>query len=85
MTPAKPAQPIQEEDISHYVLGSDDTLKIWALGIEEISDKPVRIDPSGDIDLPVVGKVHARGLSLEELFANGLGFLKDTFCLVAFA
>ena len=67
MTPAKPAQPIQEEDISHYVLGSDDTLKIWALGIEEISDKPVRIDPSGDIDLPVVGKVHARGLSLEEL------------------
>jgi polysaccharide export outer membrane protein len=67
MTPAKPAQPVQEEDISHYVLGSDDTLKIWALGIEEISDKPVRIDPSGDIDLPVVGKVHARGLSLEEL------------------
>ena len=67
MTPAKPAQPVQEEDISHYVLGSDDTLKIWALGIEEISDKPVRIDPSGDIDLPVVGKVHARGSTLEEL------------------
>ena len=67
MTPAKPPQPVQEEDISHYLLGSDDTLKIWALGIEEISDKPVRIDPSGDIDLPVVGKVHARGLSLEQL------------------
>lgn len=67
MTPAKPPQPVQEEDISHYLLGSDDTLKIWALGIEEISDKPVRIDPSGDIDLPVVGKIHARGLSLEQL------------------
>jgi polysaccharide export outer membrane protein len=67
MTPPKPAQPVQEEDISHYALGTDDTLKIWALGIEEITDKPVRIDPSGDIDLPVVGKVHARGLTLEEL------------------
>jgi polysaccharide export outer membrane protein len=67
MTPEKPAQPVQAEDISHYLLGPDDQLKIWALGIEEITDKPVRVDPNGDIDLPVVGKVHARGLTLEQV------------------
>src|SRR5579863_4285453 len=67
MTPEKPPQPVQDEDISHYLLGPDDQLKIWALGIEEITDKPVRVDPNGDIDLPVIGKVHARGLTLEQL------------------
>jgi polysaccharide export outer membrane protein len=67
MTPEKPAQPVQAEDISHYLLGPDDQLKIWALGIEEITDKPVRVDPNGDIDLPVIGRVHARGLTVEQL------------------
>jgi len=67
MTPAKPSVPAQEEDVSHYILGPDDQLKIWALGMEEISEKPVRVDPNGDIDLPVIGRVHARGLSLEAL------------------
>ena len=67
MTPEKQALPVQAEDISHYLLGPDDQLKIWALGIEEITDKPVRVDPNGDIDLPVVGKVHARGLTLEQV------------------
>jgi len=67
MTPEKPALPVQAEDISHYLLGPDDQLKIWALGIEEITDKPVRVDPNGDIDLPVIGKVHARGLTLEQV------------------
>jgi hypothetical protein len=33
------------------VLRPDDQIKIWVLRVEEISDKPVRVDPSGDIDL----------------------------------
>jgi len=52
---------------SHYTLGSDDQIKIWALGVEEISDKPMRIGPGGDLDLPLIGKVHALGLTVEEL------------------
>jgi len=35
-----------------YLLGPDDQVKIWALGIEEISATPQRIDPSGYVDLP---------------------------------
>jgi len=57
-------------DVSHYVLGPDDQIKIWALGIEEITDKPSRIDPSGDLDLPLIGKVHAGGLTVEQLKAQ---------------
>jgi len=52
---------------SEYVLGPEDVIKIWALGMEEISDKPVRIDPAGYIDLPVLGRIVASGLSLAEL------------------
>jgi polysaccharide biosynthesis/export protein len=57
---AAPAENVQ------YVLGPDDQLKIWALGVEEISDKPVRINPSGDVDLPIAGRIHAAGLTVEQ-------------------
>jgi polysaccharide export outer membrane protein len=65
-----PAQQRQPDGTAEYVLGADDQLKIWALGIEEITDKPIRIDPSGDIDLPLIGKVHAAGLTLKQLKAE---------------
>jgi len=50
-----------------YLLGPNDQLKIWVLGVEEIGDKPIKIDPSGDLDLPLVGKVHAAGLTTAQL------------------
>ena len=58
--------PARAED-TQYLMGPEDQVKIWALGVEEISDKPVRIDPSGDIDLPLIGHVHAAGLTVEQL------------------
>jgi polysaccharide export outer membrane protein len=57
----------QQTSAKEYVLGPEDQVKIWALGIEEISDKPARIDPGGDLDLPLIGKVHAGGLTVEQL------------------
>ena len=60
----------QKVDPSQYVLGPDDQIKIWALGLEELSDKPVRISPAGDVDLPGVGQVHAAGLTIEQLKAT---------------
>ena len=53
-----------------YVLGSGDQIVIRAFEVEEISDKPFRIDSAGDIDLPLLGKVHAAGLTLEQLQAD---------------
>ncbi len=51
---------------SVYVLGPDDQIAIWALGAEEISQKPVRIDPSGYIDLPMLGRIRASGFTAEQ-------------------
>jgi polysaccharide biosynthesis/export protein len=52
---------------STYVLAADDQISIWALGVPEIVANPIRIGPSGQIDLPLVGLVNAGGLSIEQL------------------
>jgi polysaccharide export outer membrane protein len=69
--PAKPAiSAPSSAEIQDYPLGPDDQLKIWALGFEEITDKPVRIDPNGFIDLPMLGRIKAGGLTVSQLKAN---------------
>lgn len=50
-----------------YVLGPDDQVKVWALGFEEFSDKPMRIDPGGFLSLPQIGQVKAAGLTVQQL------------------
>jgi polysaccharide biosynthesis/export protein len=52
---------------SSYVLGPDDQLSIRALDAPEIADKPLRISTSGQISLPMVGRLRAAGLTVEEL------------------
>ena len=61
-TPPAPAQ-----SSGDYILGSGDQISIWALGVEEISDKPLRIDNAGDIDLPMLGRIHAAGRTTGQL------------------
>src|SRR5205814_5248066 len=60
----------QPGDTSQYVLGPDDQIRVWSLGMEEITDKPVRIAPNGDINLPIIGGIHAGGLTVEQLKAR---------------
>jgi polysaccharide export outer membrane protein len=62
---------------STYVLGPDDHVSIWALGVEEISDKPIRIDQHGYMDLPLIGRVKAGGLTTEELKSELMSRLKS--------
>jgi polysaccharide export outer membrane protein len=52
---------------SIYALGPDDQLTVRALDAEEISDKPFRINPSGFITMPLLGRVEAAGLTVEQL------------------
>lgn len=53
---------------AHYELGPDDQIKVWVLGADEIPpDKPFRVSPEGDLDLPVVGRVHVAGLTIDQL------------------
>src|SRR5438105_3544270 len=59
----------------NYVLGPDDEITVQAADIEEISGKPVRIDLRGNINLPMIGRVEAAGLTADQLE----GRIKDRF------
>lgn len=52
---------------STYVLGGGDQISIHVGEIAEISDRPIQIDPDGGIDLPLVGRVQAAGLTIAQL------------------
>ena len=54
-------------ELSSYQLGSDDQVTIRVVEAEEIPDKPFRIDEQGNISLPMIGVVHAAGLTVREL------------------
>jgi polysaccharide export outer membrane protein len=57
--------------------GPGDTLSIWAFGLDEIGKNPVQIDSRGDIDLPLLGTIHASGLTGTELRAALLTRLQE--------
>jgi polysaccharide biosynthesis/export protein len=50
-----------------YILGPDDEISIKSLDAEEINHNGIRIDPSGNISLPLVGRVLAGGLTVAVL------------------
>ena len=56
-----------DSERASYLLGIDDVIVIRALDAEEISDKPVRIDMRGNINVPMVGHLHVAGLTVEQL------------------
>ncbi len=55
---------------SSYSLGPGDKVTVWALGAEELSDKPVIVGDDGYVDLPLVGRVRAGGLTPDQLGAK---------------
>ena len=55
------------DDPSTHLLGPEDQVLIHALHAPEISDKPVRVDPAGNIRLALIGEIHAAGLTLGQL------------------
>ena len=61
---------------SGYVLGPDDQLAIRALEGLDLGDKPVLIGTNGNITLPLIGRVKAAGLTVEQLEAELTSRLK---------
>jgi polysaccharide export outer membrane protein len=48
-----------------YVLGPDDVIAVRVPNIDEYSNtNPIRIDPNGDVRLPLLGRIHAAGLTV---------------------
>ena len=55
------------EHLPSYVLGPNDEIVILSVLAEEITNKPTRITTSGDLNLPMVGRIHAAGMTLDQL------------------
>jgi polysaccharide export outer membrane protein len=54
----------------NYVLGANDQILIRVPEAEEINEKPFRIDAEGNLNLPIVGRLHVVGMTLQELEAD---------------
>jgi polysaccharide biosynthesis/export protein len=50
---------------STYLLGPDDQLEITGPELAEFGNKPARIDSEGDVQVPLVGRVHVAGLTAQ--------------------
>lgn len=68
--------PEHRPDQSGYVLGSGDLVTVRVMDVEEISDKPVQIDTSGYVRLPLAGRLLAAGLTIEQFEAELVKRLK---------
>jgi polysaccharide export outer membrane protein len=51
---------------STYLLGADDQLDISGPELAESGNKPSRIDGEGDVEVPLVGRVHVGGLTVQQ-------------------
>ena len=49
-----------------YTLGPGDEIAVHVVDMDEISDKPLRLDTGGFVDLPLVGRMQASGLTTEQ-------------------
>src|SRR5262245_7148322 len=61
--PPQTTAPAPEKNDSAYVLGLNDQITINALHAEEISGKPIQVDNTGSVNLPMVGRVKVAGLT----------------------
>lgn len=53
-----------------YALVVGDQVLLHVIDLDEISDKPIRIDPNGFVDIPLAGRFHASGMTLEQFKAE---------------
>jgi polysaccharide biosynthesis/export protein len=73
-----PAQQLPQDTVRpNYVLGPNDQILIRAPEAEEINQKPFRVDGDGNINLPLVGRIHAAGMTLSELEVNLVQRLRE--------
>ncbi|MEA2544699.1 MAG: polysaccharide biosynthesis/export protein [Acidobacteriaceae bacterium] len=57
-------------NVISYVLGPEDQITVRVFAANDIPDKPVQIDNDGSVTLPMIGSVHAAGLTVEQLEDN---------------
>jgi polysaccharide export outer membrane protein len=64
---------------SSYVLGPEDLITVRVFAADDIPDKPAQVDNNGSVTLPMIGLVHASGLTVEQFQANLVTAYKKYF------
>jgi polysaccharide export outer membrane protein len=54
-------------NVTSYVLGPEDQITVRVFAANDLPNKPVQIDNDGTVTLPMIGQVHAAGLTVEQL------------------
>ena len=62
-----------------YVLGPEDQITVQVFAANDIPNKPLQIDNDGTVTLPMIGQVHAAGLTVEQLQDNLVTAYKKYF------
>jgi polysaccharide export outer membrane protein len=62
-----------------YVLGPEDQITVRVFAADDIPDRPAQIDNDGTVTLPMIGRVHAAGLTVEQLQVNLVTAYKKYF------
>jgi polysaccharide biosynthesis/export protein len=65
-TTTMPPPPANSADPANYVLGPEDNITVSVFGADDINARAVTIANDGNVNLPMVGKVHAGGLTVEQ-------------------
>ena len=65
------ANPAQDQitggvDIANYVLGPGDRLSLLVRDLEDFTDQTFSVDMHGDINLPLAGRFHVAGLTVDQ-------------------
>jgi polysaccharide export outer membrane protein len=70
-------KPVPKPASNEYILGPDDQIRIITFGEEQLTGE-FRVDAAGDIALPLVGTVHAAGLTPGQLTEAITKTLRDS-------
>ena len=57
-------------DKGEYILGTGDQLTVQVFGADDLPPRPIEVGPDGKINVPMVGKVQAAGVSVRNLETN---------------
>jgi polysaccharide export outer membrane protein len=66
-------------NLTSYILGPEDLLTVRVFAADDIPDKPAQIDNNGSVTLPMIGTVHAAGLTVEQFQTNLVTAYKKYF------
>jgi polysaccharide export outer membrane protein len=71
-----PAAALPPGPANNYVLGPGDEMNIRVLDLDEVGDKPFRVDQKGEINVPLAGRFEVKGLTTAQLEAELANRLK---------